>query len=227
MKKVIFKKILSIFRTIIELLYPIYCYGCRYEWVGEKGLCLQCEQSLQPVVSTICQLTETKKIPVFAAYAYRGPLCDIIRAKKRSDICAARLLGRMIDEVLYELRGQIDYFVSVPLHQTRQAERGFNQAQVMAELLSERWKIPCEEIVLRKKNTKYQASVSAINRQKNVEDAFEWVDDEAKKRLFKKRICIVDDLFTTGSTVRSLGHLLMQARPESIMVMVAARAIDL
>ena len=72
-----------------------------------------------------------------------------------------------------------------------------------------------------------QVSVSSINRQKNVEDAFEWVDDEAKKKLYKKRICIVDDLFTTGSTVRSLGRLLMQARPESIMVMVAARAIDL
>lgn len=221
------KQFLYIFSKLVELLYPIYCYGCRYEWVGEKGLCVSCEHSLQPVVSTICQLTERKKMPVFAAYAYRGALCDIIRAKKRSDICAASVLGNMIDEVLHELSGQIDCFVSVPLHPSRQAERGFNQAEVMAKLLSERWNIPCEPVIIRKKNTVYQASVSAINRQKNVEDAFEWVDDQAKKRLFGKRVCIVDDLFTTGATVRSLGRLILQASPTSIMVMVAARAIDL
>ena len=221
------KQISYVFRKLIELLYPIYCYGCRYEWVGEKGLCVACEQSLQPVVSTTCQLTETKKISVFAAYAYRGALCDIIRAKKRSDACSAAVLGNMIDEVLHELSGQIDCFVFVPLHPSRQAERGFNQAHVIAKLLSERWNIPCEDLIIRKKNTVYQASVSAINRQKNVEDAFEWVNDEVKKRLFRKRVCILDDLFTTGSTVRSLGRLIMQASPASIMVMVAARAIDL
>lgn len=211
---------------IVTILYPIYCYGCRYEIVGERGLCDSCEQRLQPVVSTICSVTKKYELPVFAAYAYRGPICDIIRAKKRSDACAAHALALIVDEALGELKGEIDYLIPVPLHKTREAERGFNQAAVMTESLAKRWNVRQSNAIVRSKNTPYQASVSAAARQSNVEDAFTWADESMNIELVGKRICIVDDLFTTGATVSAIARLLIAVRPQSIMVIVAARAID-
>ncbi len=222
----IYQAILKISASLVTILYPIYCYGCRYEIVGEQGLCGSCEQRLQPVVSTICSVTTKYELPVFAAYAYRGPICDIIRAKKRSDACAAHALTLMIDEVLGELKGEIDYLIPVPLHKTRQAERGFNQAAVMTKELAQRWHILNKDVIVRLKNTPYQASVSALERQSNVEGAFAWTDERMKIELAGKRICIVDDLYTTGATVSAMARLLISARPQSIIVIVAARAID-
>lgn len=212
--------------AVITILYPIYCYGCRYEIVGERGLCNACEQRLQPVVSTICSVTKKYELPIFAAYAYRGPVCDIIRAKKRSDACAAHALALMVDEVLGELKGEIDYLIPVPLHKERQAERGFNQATVMTQFLAKHWNIRQSNAIVRSKNTPYQASVSAVERQSNVEGAFTWADERMKNELVGKRICIVDDLYTTGATVSAMTRLLLFVRPQSIMVIVAARAIN-
>jgi ComF family protein len=225
-----YKKLFSVSHALWQgalfFFYPFYCYGCRDQILLHAGLCDSCERELRPVASVECCLTATKKIPVYAAYAYKGPICTMIRMKKCFDTHAAVALAQMTDELMEHLVDRVDLFVSIPLHKKRLAERGFNQTEVMSAYLAQRWQKEHLSPLIRTKQTVYQSSLSALDRQKNVAGAFEWASAQMPFEVMGKHICIVDDLYTTGSTVREVALMLQQARPASISVLVAARAIE-
>lgn len=212
--------------ALLFFFYPFYCYGCKDQILLNAGLCAQCRRLLRPVVSVDCFVTATNKISVYAAYAYKGPICSLVRMKKCFDSYAAVALAELTDELMEQLVDQIDLFISVPLHKSRLSERGFNQTEIMTSYLAHRWNKEAFSPLIRHKKTAYQSSLSAVNRIKNVEGAFEWINAQAPLILTGKHICIVDDLYTTGSTIRAMALLLKQARPASMIVLVAARAIE-
>ena len=86
----------------------------------------------------------------------------------------------------------------VPLHKSRQKERGFNQSFLIAEKVAEYLSIPFDEKVLKRvKNTKVQSGLVRRERVKNIKGAFELVGD-----VKDKKVLLVDDVWTTGSTMR-------------------------
>jgi len=95
-----------------------------------------------------------------------------------------------------------DFIVPVPLHPLKEKERGFNQSLLIAELIKEELQVPIvTEGIIRTKYTKTQTKLSRKEREENVKNAF---NIKSVKRFIGKKLLIVDDVYTTGSTVRSL-----------------------
>ena len=117
------------------------------------------------------------------------------------------MAGGALDDV--RLRGRrFDRLVPVPLHPARQRERGFNQADLLAELLSRKTSIPLQRVLQRIRYTKTQTAFDRAERMENLRNAFR-LRKNADVRGF--RVLLIDDVLTTGSTLSECARVLKAA----------------
>jgi competence protein ComFC len=116
-----------------------------------------------------------------------------------------------------------DLLVPVPLHIKRLRERGFNQTLLLVRELSKRTGIPYTERALKKiKDTPFQITLKKRERRKNLRRAFQVKDPE---RIKGKAVMLVDDVYTTGTTVNECSRALRRAGAEGVVVLTVARAL--
>jgi ComF family protein len=133
-------------------------------------------------------------------------------------------LGRRLalDTAVRRLLDGADAIVPVPLHAARQAHRGYNQAMQLARRLSRASGLPVLQPAVRARSTVAQTSLSSVvARQKNLRDAFVLLHP---KMVLGRRLVLVDDVMTTGATLRSFGQCLWPGRPAGLSAVVAAIA---
>lgn len=105
---------------------------------------------------------------------------------------------------------EIDVIVPVPLHRKKQKKRGYNQGEILAKEIGFRVGIPVDTtLIKRKKNTVPQKEFTRKERKKNLKNAF-----EVTGKVEGKRVLIIDDIYTTGSTIDSISILLKKAGAE-------------
>lgn len=114
----------------------------------------------------------------------------------------------------------IDALIPVPLHPMRQRERGYNQAQLLAELLAGDYHFPLLHNLRRARYTQTQTSFDRSERMENLHDAFLVSDNAAVKN---KNLVLVDDVLTTGSTLNECARTLLQAGAASVRAICVAR----
>jgi ComF family protein len=115
---------------------------------------------------------------------------------------------------------QAEAIVPVPLHPSRERQRGYNQSTLLARALGERLDLPVVEAVSRVRNTGKQVGLDRRKRQDNVKGAFACPRPElASGRTF----LLVDDVCTTGSTLIACAEPLLRARAASVWGLVVAR----
>jgi ComF family protein len=112
-----------------------------------------------------------------------------------------------------------DVLIPVPLHWRRQWQRGFNQSEMLARFLSSRCGIPVATALRRVRYTAVQAGLSNTARRRNVTAAF-----ACRRRLDGKRVLLIDDVMTTGSTAAACGVALRRAGASRISLLTVARA---
>lgn len=106
-----------------------------------------------------------------------------------------------------------DALVPIPLHKTRKRKRGFNQAQLLAEKLGKRLEIPVEKRILeRTKKTGPQKELNDVQRRANLKNAFQVRQNDVRL----KRIVLVDDIYTTGSTIDAAVAVLLEHGAEKV-----------
>ena len=110
-----------------------------------------------------------------------------------------------------------DYIIPVPLHKKRMRIRGFNQAEKIASYLSEYTNIPIIDCVKRNRNTKRLYALNKFQREKELKNAFEVKEDS--EEIIGKRIILVDDIFTTGTTVNEISKKLKIYGVDEIIVL--------
>ncbi|MCI0489771.1 MAG: double zinc ribbon domain-containing protein [Blastocatellia bacterium] len=160
-----------------------------------------------------------------ACGAYGGALeASALFLKSRPYLC--RRLRVALAQTFSENRETLasDVIIPVPLHRLRQKERGFNQAAVIAKAISRNFKIPLDTgTLLRTKPTeRHRAGMDRIDRTRSVGDAFE----VARPRLIAGgRVLLVDDIYTTGSTITACSKALVEAGAEGVNVLTIARAV--
>lgn len=114
-----------------------------------------------------------------------------------------------------------DLVTIIPLHRQRQWRRGFNQSDRLAKPLA-RW-LQCPyspELLKRTRNTRPQQSLSAVRRRRNLRNAF-----TCQQNPSGKHILLVDDVFTTGSTIGEVSRLLIAQGAKSIQVVCLCRTL--
>jgi ComF family protein len=160
-----------------------------------------------------------------AAYRGRGIVRNVVHEFKYGrHIHLRHLVARWLHRALEDERVRdlsFDVIVPVPLHAARQRERGFNQAQLLAELLSARTSIPAKPWLERIRYTTTQTALDRAERIENLHNAF---------RLRKKadvqalRVLLVDDVLTTGATLSECARVLKRAGAVSVYAATVARA---
>lgn len=220
------KKYTSLLHTrLIDFIAPAYCAQCSvFLFENTKIFCDECMNSIQPIVSTTIHLNTTQSIKIFSIADYKDPLKKLILAKSWSNIAASNQLGQLIWQLTNLPYAPCDVFVPIPLHWTRFAWRGYNQADEIAKVLSAKSGKPVIHLLRRIKRTRYQAGLISVLRQQNLKSALALNVKDA--HMYEgKHIILVDDLMTTGATLRTAAKELFKLNPASISAVVACRVV--
>jgi ComF family protein len=196
----------------LGLLAPPRCAGCDEATLPIAGFCDACRASI-----------ERASFPG-AVFEYGGPVADAIQRFKydgRSELGA--VLGGLMGEYARGASPRADAVVPVPLHWRRRRARGYDQAALLAKPVAQALGVPPLLRALRRvRNTLSQVDLPYVERQRNIEGAF-----AAWKLGGAKRILLVDDVRTTGATLRAASEALMQGGASEVWRLVlAARVLE-
>jgi len=178
-----------------------------------------------PIVPYDFCITPKKVVKVYALSAYKDPLRSLILSKHTGNETNIRFLAEIMsqDPILQHLN--YDFITFIPLHWTRYAARGFNQAEIIAQTISKKTGKMVIPLIIRSKKTQFQAKIALNEREANVFDAFK-INPSCEHQIIGKKILVVDDLFTTGATIKAVSLLLFPYNPKQIDLFVASRVIS-
>ena len=158
-------------------------------------------------------------------FYFENRLRDAVHAFKfegRKDV--GKCLVSLVREKAAALSDVADVIIPVPVTEKRLKERGFNQSFIISEEISSLTNRPVLHNVLRKtRETADQFTLSKDERRKNIRGVFA-VTDRKRMEVAGKRVLLVDDLFTTGYTVREASRALLKGKAERVTVFALARA---
>lgn len=222
------------FGMLLDLIYPRRCPVCD-KAVKPFGnlICEECTKKIKYVKAPSCskcgkELKDKRAIFChdcackehsydrgMALFSYPSVADSIYRFKyrRRQEYAAyygerlAAVLGRRIVEL------KPDALVPVPIHASKKKQRGYNQAELIAKELGRRLNIPVEtKLIKRVRKTIPMKDLSAVERQNNLKRAFKICRNDVKLNT----IIIVDDIYTTGSTIDAMTHEMRRAGIKSI-----------
>ena len=141
----------------------------------------------------------------------------VLSLKYYGNTYMSRYIAQVMRDKLEFEQLSADYIIPVPLHKKRMRIRGFNQAEKIASYLSEYTNIPIIDCVKRNRNTKRLYALNKFQREKELKNAFEVKGGSEK--IIGKRIILVDDIFTTGTTVNEISKKLKIYSVDEIIVL--------
>lgn len=231
---------------LLDIFFPPFCLNCQKEG---SLLCEDC-QALIPIESwvycPVCQKrtlnfrthkncqrkTELKGLlwavsyenilvkKIIHQFKYEPFVKDLSRIISQL-ITAHFLLVEFFETEKSKLKPEDFILIPVPLHKKRLKWRGFNQAREIAFWLSQFLEIPLmDDLLIKIKKTQPQVELAVEERKENIEGAF-WVKNPEK--ILQKKILLLDDVFTSGSTLEEGARLLKEAGAKEIWGLVAAR----
>ncbi len=232
-------------RAIASLFYPSLCAVCSEPVDQSEYLCAKCAQKAPRIKPPFCAKC-SEPFPGAISESFACANCSHRTLHFESAVCAYRSRGivrKIVHEFKYgkqahlqhpvadwlvetlddpRLQGRrFDVIVPVPLHPARQRERGFNQAELLAQLLSARAGVPFRTALQRIRYTTTQTAFDRTERMENLHDAFR-LRKNADVR--GSRVLLIDDILTTGSTLSECARVLKANGALSVHAATAARA---
>jgi ComF family protein len=199
------------------LIAEFFCVSCRTPFqnafpLDAEGRCALCRTGLRGFDAAYC----------FGSY--EGTLRELIHLYKYGRIqTLARPLADLLAAAL-PLDERFDAVTPVPLHWRKQWQRGFNQSDLLARAVARRRGIPVVRALRRTRSTQTQAGLSNTERRKNVAAAFQC--RRSGETLAGRRVLLIDDVMTTGSTAAACARVLKQAGAARVVLLTVAR-VDL
>jgi ComF family protein len=232
---------------LADLIFPPCCPACGRLLVEQErtSFCGACYSDIRFIAQPLCRrcgipfpgaaddhlcgeciIADPPYVMARAVARYESVMLDAVHAfKYKGKIAIGEVLGKMMAEYEYPGFSIADYslIVPLPLHPKRLRERGFNQAVVLGREISKRFGMPLDFWAVRRRIfTEPQVNLGKEQRAANVRGVFAVTD---RKSVEGRRIVLVDDVFTTGSTVRECADVLMRHGAEQVAVLTLARAV--
>lgn len=232
---------------LIEVSRLPVCAHCLHSLRPLQGsYCSVCGEALHVVAPIaggesrclLCQRTDPPFERAVAYGSYDGGLRDLIHLLKFQQVRpAAAILGRMVAETIALLEKAMPVgtiaMVPVPLHKRKQAQRGFNQAEMIARSamkqlarsprLAKRFELSTR-ILMRRRETGSQIGLTRHQRRENLRGAFTVGDPT---RILNRDILLIDDVFTTGTTASECARVLLRAGAARVWVATVARTLKI
>lgn len=198
-----------------DLLFPFFCIGCNKE--GEWW----CENCLKKVNFQPFKITTEGALDSATAlfcYSEQKELAKLIHDFKYNYVEEIKTIWKRIIFSTNLVLDPKTIVISIPLHQSRFRERGFNQAEIIGRLVAERYQLAfdCQNLK-RNKVTKQQAKLTKGDRLLNVNGAFSWMNKTAPQNVL-----LVDDVYTTGATMGECAKVLKQNGATTVRGLVLA-----
>ena len=235
---------------LLDIIFPKYCINCRK--IGDF-LCSKCFSFLSFDVDKICAVCNFPSFDgfthpkcknkytidgVFSGISYKGVAKKMIIKFKYDPYLTG--IKTVLSDLLYEGIIQKEEFhkvlprfnrgldssnailVPIPLYHARERKRVYNHAHILAQELSGKLNLSVIKVLKRIRNTKTQVDLGKEERKKNLKDAFE-IDLKFASQIKGRQIFLVDDIFTTGSTLLEAGKVLKKNGAESVWGLTLAR----
>lgn len=216
-------KLLSINQTCWFCQSPAKFYGMNYIW---NQTCEHCRQRWRRIVDTICevcgralpateicsdclQVEERDRVLNRSCVEYNDWAKEVIaRWKFYGDELLEKPIACWMNEVIrkFSIRGSLITYV--PVHEQRYRERGFNQAERLAVQLGGQLHLPVVGLIRRIKNTDAQSKRSRYQRLEALQGAFGLTEGLDLSKYIGQHVYLIDDVYTTGATVRECGKVL-------------------
>jgi len=240
----------GLLRQASRLLLPLHCatceqpltddptpFFCRRCWGLIRPLqgpsCPRCHRPFASPSATLhspthechdCRTRDPHYTQVWAVYAYCSPLQDAIALfKYRGKVALAHSLGALLAQALPD-NLTIDLLMPIPLHANRLRQREFNQSLLLADRIRPVLKKPVSfRNLVRIVDTDAQITLPRSARLQNLRKAFAL---RAPQDIVGKRILLIDDVFTTGTTANECAKTLIEAGAADVAVLALARSVD-
>ncbi len=232
---------------MLDLLLPPRCLACGVIVDRQGGLCGTCWRDVLFVTPPFCRrcgypLPHTAVLePLCAACLAEPPSFERMRAALRYEAAGRRLVlrfkhaeriegvatfARWMAEAAADILPGADLLAPVPLHRWRLLRRGYNQAALLARAVARRAGKPAvPDLLERHRPTASQQRLSARARRENVTPAAFRPHPRHGRRIAGARVLLVDDVFTTGSTLEACAKVLLRAGAARVDALVLARVV--
>ena len=218
---------MKLFPAIFDFILPRFCPSCKNKLtLNEKYICNSCRNTFIYTDENLLlheyerKFSESKIISDFyplLVFEKSSSVQEIIhQIKYQKKFLLAVELGRMLGNSIVEKKTdwKIDIILPVPLHALKKAERGFNQSFYIAKGIRQVTNFPVSQSILKRaRYTESQTKKNLIERAENMSEAF---TVRNAKKINEKNILLVDDVITTGATIRECGKILLTSGAANI-----------
>ena len=198
---------------ILDLIFPpekicIYCLEDGY-----AGLCPMCLKKIKRVRSEGC---------IFSYGYYVGPLKELILSfKYKENYLAGHIMSDFLCELIEKNNIDFNMISYVPLSKKSMKKRGFNQCEILAKKISEKYNVSISKSLVKVRETKEQKLLSREDRKENIIDAFDITNGED---IVGKNIILIDDVITTGVTVLECEKILKKYGVKKVVIVTVAQS---
>ena len=215
----------NFYDNILDLIYPPVCGICGK--LNQNYLCKKCQKVLENQSKFVIDENQdfnqnfNKHLYIFK---YEGIIRSMIlnyKFNEKSYLYITFVNFLLKNEKFFKILKSYDTIIPVPISSERKNERGYNQSELLAKELAKKLNIECvKNCLIKNKNIIEQSKLNKEERQKNIQGVYILKN---KEKLINKKLLLIDDIFTTGSTVNECCKILKQANPRKIDIFTIAK----
>lgn len=213
----------NLLEKVFELIFPSVCGFCGK--LDKNSLCARCKNKLEKELKERIEMVQDRNFSYLVyLFNYNGIIREKIIAYKFNDMAhLSSTFAKFIikNKKICGFLRKYDIIVPVPIHNKRKKERGYNQSELIARNIADFTQLElASDVLMKTKNNTAQSSLNKADRQNNVKNVYGIKNAE---KIKNKRVVLIDDIYTTGSTVNECSKILKNAGASEIAVLVIAK----
>lgn len=217
------KFFLNFIKSFYSFIFPHHCAICD-DIISEKRLiCLSCAKNLTFEFSKkqICTINNNK-IYCIAPFTYTDKIRDaIIKFKFCGKVGNCKFFSSTMVKAFKNYPEKVDFIVPVPISLKRKMKRKYNQCEILTEEISKILDIPYQNALLKIVDNPAQHDIASVYKSENVKNVYKV---NTNFEIKGKKILLIDDVCTTGNTLRECSKMLLSSGAESVLCLVIAFA---